>query len=244
MKHDKTGRAKSMNDAFKPFFEQYEALAASVERAFETVKSQHPECVKCKPLCSDCCYALFDLTLIEALYINHRFRNKYSGETLEVLTERCNKIDRTLYKLKKSAFKAAESGKEENEILQEMAETRVRCPMLNDAQMCEIYEFRPLTCKLYGIPTAIGGQGYTCGLSAFEKGEKYPTANLDRIQNRLLELSAELSVAIQSKYLRMGEILVPLSMALATVYDDEYLGIQRSKAAVANPLDETSEPNA
>lgn len=233
-----------MNDAFKPLFEQYEALAASVERAFETVKNQHPECVKCKPLCSDCCYALFDLTLIEALYINHRFRNKYSGETLEVLTERCNKIDRTLYKLKKSAFKAAESGKEENEILQEMAETRVRCPMLNDAQMCEIYEFRPLTCKLYGIPTAIGGQGYTCGLSAFEKGEKYPTANLDRIQNRLLELSAELSVAIQSKYLRMGEILVPLSMALATVYDDEYLGIQRSGATVANPIDETSEPNA
>ncbi len=67
-----------------------------------------------------------------------------------------------------------------------MAETRVRCPMLNDAQMCEIYEFRPLTCKLYGIPTAIGGKGYTCGLSGFEKGEKYPTASLDKIQNRLL----------------------------------------------------------
>lgn len=214
-----------MNEALKPFFEQYETLSASVERAFETVKNQYPDCVKCKPLCSDCCYALFDLTLIEALYINAKFREKYSGETLEILTERCNKIDRKLYKLKKSAFKAAESGKSEIEILEEMAETRVRCPMLNDDQMCEIYEFRPLTCKLYGIPTAIGGQGYTCGLSAFEKGEKYPTANLDRIQNRLLELSAELSQAIQSKYMQMGEILVPLSMALATVYDDDYLGI-------------------
>jgi len=214
-----------MNEALKPFFEQYETLSASIERAFETVKNQYPDCVKCKPLCSDCCYALFDLTLIEALYINAKFREKYSGETLEILTERCNKIDRKLYKLKKSAFKAAESGKSENEILEEMAETRVRCPMLNDDQMCEIYEFRPLTCKLYGIPTAIGGQGYTCGLSAFEKGEKYPTANLDRIQNRLLALSAELSQAILSKYKQMGEILVPLSMALATVYDDDYLGI-------------------
>ena len=224
-----------MNEALKPFFEQYEALSASVERAFETVKSQHPDCVKCKPLCSDCCYALFDLTLIEALYINVQFRNKYSGETLEILTERCNKIDRTLYKLKKNAFKAAESGKEENEILNEMAETRVRCPMLNDAQMCEIYEFRPLTCKLYGIPTAIGGQGYTCGLSAFEKGQKYPTADLDRIQNRLLALSAELAVAIQSKYMRISEILVPLSMALATVYDDEYLGILKPDATAESP---------
>ncbi len=221
-----TGRT-TMKNAFQPFFKQYEALSASVERAFETVKNQYPDCVKCKPLCSDCCYALFDLTLIESLYINERFRNKYSGATLDRLLEGCNRIDRTIYKLKKNAFKSAESGKDDNEILMEMAETRVRCPMLNDEQMCEIYEFRPLTCKLYGIPTAIGGQGYTCGLSAFEKGEKYPTANLDTIQNRLLQLSAELAAAIGSKYLRMGEMLVPLSMALNTIYDEEYLGIRK-----------------
>jgi Fe-S-cluster containining protein len=232
-----------MNEVFKPFFEKYEALSESVERAFETVKNQYPGCVKCKPLCSDCCYAVFDLTLIEAIYINARFRAKYSGEPLEILTERCNRIDRALYKLKKSAYKAAESGKAETEILEEMAETRVRCPMLSDAQMCEIYEFRPLTCKLYGIPTAIGGKGYTCGLSAFEKGEKYPTANLDKIQNRLLELSAALAAAIQSKFARMGEMLVPLSMALATVYDDEYLGIQKpGEPAVKGSEDNTGTP--
>jgi Fe-S-cluster containining protein len=216
-----------MKNALKPFFEQYEALCASVERAFETVKNQYPDCVKCKPLCSDCCYALFDLTLIEALFINERFRDKYSGTTLDLLLERCNRTDRTLYRLKKNAFKSAESGKEETEILKEMAETRIRCPMLNDEQMCEIYEFRPLTCKLYGIPTAIGGQGYTCGLSAFEKGKIYPTADLDKIQNRLLQLSSELAVAVGSKYLRMGEMLVPVSMALNTIYDDEYLGVQK-----------------
>jgi Fe-S-cluster containining protein len=216
-----------MKDAFKPFFEQYEALSASVEKAFETVKNQYPDCVKCNPLCSDCCYALFDLTLVEALYINERFRNKFSEQNIELLIEKCNRIDRTIYKLKKNAFKAAESGKDDNEILNEMAETRVRCPMLNDEQMCEIYEFRPLTCRLYGIPTAIGGQGYTCGLSAFEKGEKYPTADLDKIQTRMLQLSAELAAAIESKYVRIGELLVPLSMALITVYDDEYLGIKQ-----------------
>jgi Fe-S-cluster containining protein len=217
-----------MNEQFKPFFEQYEVLSESVERAFESVKNQFSDCVKCKPFCADCCYAVFDLTFIEALYINERFRNKYNGERLNILLERCNKIDRKLYKLKKSAYKAVESGKEEKEILHEMAETRIRCPMLNDAEMCEIYDFRPLTCKLYGIPTAIGGQGYTCGLSEFEKGEKYPTANLDKIQNKLLQLSAELAVSIQSKYSRLGEMLVPLSMALATDYDDEYLGIRKA----------------
>ena len=232
-----------MNEQFKPFFEQYEALSASVERAFESVKNQFPDCVKCKPLCSDCCHAVFDLTFIEALYINERFRNQYNGEALDTLMERCNKIDRALYKLKKSAYKAVESGKEEKEILHEMAETRVRCPMLNDAEMCEIYDFRPLTCKLYGIPTAIGGEGYTCGLSGFEKGETYPTVNMDRIQNKLLQLSADLAVSIQSKYARIGEMLVPLSMALVTVYDDEYLGVRKTdEAAQTEEKTMTSEP--
>jgi Fe-S-cluster containining protein len=217
-----------MNETLKSFFEQYEALSDSAGRAFETVKNQFPECVKCKPLCSDCCYALFDLTLIEALYINERFHRKITGQVLENLLEKCNRADRAIYKLKKNAFKAAESGKEETEILNEMAETRLRCPMLNDEQMCEIYEFRPLTCKLYGIPTAIGGQGYTCGLSAFEKGVTYPTANLDKIQSRLLQLSADLARAIGSKYSRLGEMLVPLSMALISNYDVDYLGIRQS----------------
>lgn len=234
-----------MNEQFKPFFEQYEALSASVERAFESVKNQFPDCVKCKPFCADCCYAVFDLTFIEAMYINERFRNKYNGENLNILMERCNKIDRTLYKLKKSAYKAVESGKEEKEILHEMAETRIRCPMLNDAEMCEIYDFRPLTCKLYGIPTAIGGEGYTCGLSGFEKGEKYPTANLDKIQNKLLQLSTDLAASIQSKFSRLGEMLVPLSMALATDYDDEYLGIRKADETDAEAAEKivTTEQN-
>ena len=215
-----------MNEKFSPFFEQYEMLAQSVERAFESVKQQYPECVKCERYCSDCCHAVFDITLIEALYINNRFRSKYDGKALETLLERCNKIDRSLYKLKKEAYKSAESGVEEKEILVKMAEKRIRCPMLNDDNECEIYEFRPLTCKLYGIPTAIDGEGYTCGLSGFEKGKKYPTANLDQIQNKLFQISMDLTVSIKSNYTRMGEMLVQLSMALTTIYDDEYLGIQ------------------
>ena len=63
---------------FEPFFKQYEALVEQVESAFENVKSQYPDCVQCKVGCSDCCHALFDLTLIEALYIKHQFDLKFA----------------------------------------------------------------------------------------------------------------------------------------------------------------------
>jgi len=128
--------------------------------------------------------------------------------------------------LKRKAYKDLEAGKEEAEILQEMSELKVKCPLLNDQSKCDLYTHRPITCRLYGIPTSIAGEGHTCGLSGFLHGTAYPTVKLDIIQDKLFKISADLVAAIRSRYSKMGEMLVPLSMALLTEYDDTYLGIK------------------
>jgi len=212
---------------FTPFFEQYEALLKAADAVFEKVRSEYPDCVKCDQGCSDCCHALFDLTLIEALYINHQFNKAFQGREEEKgeVVEKANVADRRAYKIKKEAFKALESGVPEEDILAELAKKRLRCPLLNAQDLCSLYDHRPITCRFYGIPTAIGGKGHTCGKSAFSPGEQYPTVNLDIVQNRLYQISDELVKMLKTRYVKMSEMLVPLSMALLTVYDEEYLGI-------------------
>ncbi len=195
------------------------------DKVFERVKNEHSECFKCKSKCSDCCNALFDLYLIEALYINDKFNKKFKDGERERLIEKSNIADRTIYKLKRKAYKDLESGKDENEILSKMAEERVRCPLLNDDDICDLYEYRPITCRLYGIPISIGGVSHTCGLSAFAEGKQYPTVNLEKIQNKLYEISVELVKEIKSRHVKLAGVIVPLSMALLTIYDEEYLGI-------------------
>ena len=106
-----------------------------------------------------------------------------------------------------------------------MTEERVRCPLLNDEKQCDLYQYRPITCRLYGIPTAINGVGQTCGMSGFEPGKPYPTVHIDIFYRRLYELSLELVKAIRSRHIKMAEMLIPLSMALITDYTDQYLGI-------------------
>ncbi|MCD4763086.1 MAG: YkgJ family cysteine cluster protein [Desulfobacterales bacterium] len=214
-----------MDIDFTPFFKQYEEVLATADKVFERVKSEHPECVKCKTTCSDCCNALFDLYLIEALYINDKFNKKFKDGERERIVEKSNTADRTIHKLKRKAYKDLESGKDENEILSKMAEERVRCPLLNDDDMCDLYEYRPITCRLYGIPISIGGASHTCGLSAFAEGKQYPTVNLEKIQNKLYEISVELVKEIKSRHVKLADVIVPLSMALLTIYDEEYLGI-------------------
>ena len=131
-----------------------------------------------------------------------------------------------------------EAGKNENEILMGLANERVRCPLLNEQEMCDLYEYRPITCRLYGIPTAIGGVGHTCGMSGFVRGRPYPTVNLDMIQTNLYKISDELVRKIKFKYVKMADLLVPVSMAILTVYDEEYLGISDGKKAEAKEIKE------
>ena len=218
-----------------PHFKTYEALVERANAAFDRVRKAYAECVKCKEQCADCCYALFDLTLIEALYINHKFNEKFKGTPKAELLEKANRADRRVHKLKRKAFKEFEAGKNEGEILAEMALERVRCPLLSEKELCDLYDNRPLTCRFYGIPTAIGGAGHTCGQSDFEKGEQYPTVNLDVVHSQLQQISAELLRDIKSKNIGLADMLVPLSMALVSDYDDVYLWLADEKTEDIKP---------
>lgn len=215
-----------MDFDFTPYFEKYEKLVAAADEAFNRVKRAHAECVRCAEGCSDCCLAIFDLTLIEALYINHRFKKAFEPSVRADLLEKANRADRQIAKIKRRAHEQLKAGKPEGEILADLARERVHCPLLNTKNLCDLYEHRPLTCRFYGIPTAIAGAGRTCGKSGFKSGETYPTVNLDTVHARLQEISAELVRDLKTRFVGLADILVPLSFALINDYDEVYLGLK------------------
>lgn len=214
-----------MDINFTPFFEQYENLVRQADQAFQHVKQKHSDCVQCALKCSDCCHALFDLTLIEALYINYHFNKCVEEKKKNLILDEANHADRAVYKIKKQAYKELENGKSETDIVKSMAEKRIRCPLLNQQNECILYDYRPITCRLYGIPLSINGASHTCGKSKFVEGVQYSTVNFDVIQNKLYEISSNFIMEIKSKYVKMSDMLVPLSMALLTIYNEEHLGI-------------------
>lgn len=211
-------------------FKKYEAFIEQLDGVFERVRHQYSDCVKCKLECADCCHALFDLSLVEALYLNSKFLETVTEAKKSEILESANTADRKTYQLKRKAFKSVEAGeKSEEQVLLEMAAERIRCPLLNQDNQCDLYASRPATCRLYGIPTAIAGRGHTCGLSAFKTGESYPTVNLDSVHAKLHELSCEIIEVLRSTHVKMGDVLMPLSMALLTVFDESYLGMKADK---------------
>ncbi|MGD8883027.1 MAG: YkgJ family cysteine cluster protein [Desulfobacterales bacterium] len=224
-----------MDFDFTPYFKKYEELVSKSDEAFERVRKAYAECVKCEEKCADCCYALFDLTLVEALYINAKFNERIKGSERAGLLGKANRADRRVHKLKRKAHRDLQAGKSEDEILAELARERIRCPLLNEAELCDLYDNRPLTCRFYGVPTAIGGAGHTCGKSGFEKGEQYPTVNLDAVNNQLQQISGELIRDLKSRYVKLADMLVPLSMALLTTFDETFFGVGEDKAPEPAP---------
>ncbi|MDY7001691.1 MAG: YkgJ family cysteine cluster protein [Thermodesulfobacteriota bacterium] len=214
-----------MDFDFTEIFKKYEALAAEADVVFERVRELHGDLVRCSTGCSDCCFALFDLSLVEAMYLNHRFNREYEGEERSRILDKADRSERHYYKIKRKAAKAIQEGVRDSEILESLAKERIRCPLLNEKDLCDLYEYRPITCRLYGIPLEIGGKAQSCSNSGFKEGASYPTVRMERIQDRLVELSRELISGLETRHVKMADMLVPVGMALMNVYDEKYLGI-------------------
>jgi Fe-S-cluster containining protein len=213
---------------FSEYFKRYEAVVAEINAVFTKFETEMGDLVKCGKGCSDCCHALFDITLVEAIYINHKFNERFSGLERSSVMTRADIADRKIHKLKRKVYKASQEGRPATEILMEVSRARVRCPMLSDDNLCALYEFRPITCRLYGVPTSIAGEAHTCNLSGFKGGEKYPTVNMDIVLDRLITIGRDMQKGIGSRFRELGDMLVPLSMALVTDYDEEYLGVNKA----------------
>ncbi len=211
-------------------FTRYETLVAETDALFAHVRNSFPDCVICAQGCSDCCHALFDLSLVEAMYLNAKFMETLEhGRKRSDVLSRAADLDRQLVRMKRDFYKGTKDGKSAEDIMHEAALVRVPCPLLDEGDACILYDCRPITCRLYGIPLNIQGQGHVCGKTHFDKGKDYPAVHMHAIQARLDELSRDIARTVKSRFLELPQVFVPVSMALLTRYDKTYLGIGPAK---------------
>ncbi|MDR2695911.1 MAG: YkgJ family cysteine cluster protein [Deltaproteobacteria bacterium] len=215
--------------SLEPVFTRYELLRAEADALFGQVRRLHPDCVTCSLGCSDCCHAMFDLSLVEALYLNRQFRRAVAfGPLHSAIINAAGEADRLAARVKRDLYAHSKDGNT-RQVMEDAARTRVRCPLLDAEDHCRLYEHRPITCRLYGVPAAIAGEAHVCGKSAFSKGRAYPTVALEKIQDRLAAMSLEIAQTLGTRFKELHLVYVPVSMALLTNYDASYLGIAPAK---------------
>jgi Fe-S-cluster containining protein len=133
--------------------DRYGKLLGEVDAWFRRCLEQHPDLIACRSGCSECCRGLFDITLLDALYLKRGF--DMLPEPLKADLERG--ASRRLEQLSGVNPAFVEpwllNGIPEDEwdaLMPEEDETP--CLLLSDAGGCLVYDYRPMTCRLNGIP--------------------------------------------------------------------------------------------
>jgi Fe-S-cluster containining protein len=191
-------------------FKTYAALAARADASFQKLTADYGDLVRCKPGCADCCHAVFGLFPMEAVVVKERFDRLPRKERRAAL-QRAAKSDRDLRKLRERITGDPDASPRD---IRRLATERVRCPLLNEDQACILYAHRPITCRVYGIPTLIQGQVRSCGKSGFEKGRSYPAFNLDAAYAELHRLSTDLLAEMGVRDLRKASFLYAVSRVI------------------------------
>jgi Fe-S-cluster containining protein len=191
----------------------YELLADRADAAFADMAKAHGEAVQCRPHCSDCCHAVFGLFLVEAAYVHEHFF-RLNPDVQKAALLRCSEMERGLRRLEKKAQIHEDDPQMQHYIL---ATERIRCPLLDDNRECVLYLHRPITCRVYGIPTRIQGKARVCGKSGFKSGEAYGAFDLDGVYSSLHALSVQLlQINGKEENLEPASLLISVSKTITT----------------------------
>ncbi|MFH1351379.1 MAG: hypothetical protein ABII26_10665 [Pseudomonadota bacterium] len=197
-------------------FRSYELLVDKADAAFREMEKEYGPYIRCERYCSDCCHAVFGVFLVEAAYLKQQFDQLGSEQKKEALL-RCDEADRGIRRLEKML---QEFENDPQMQVYTMAKERIRCPLLDEHQECILYPHRPITCRVYGIPTKIQGKARVCGKAGFKKGGSYPVFDLDGIYRDLHSISKDFLDVAEKGNSEKAPLLISVSKAISTPLDD------------------------
>ena len=180
------GELMARQGGLRSVFQEYELLVAKADAAFRQVAREWVDLVNCRAGCYDCCQAVFGVFPVESVYLGYHFQ-ALAAERKREAVARAEQFDREL-----AAIQERYGNGNPDDLAAGLARERVRCPLLGPDRRCLLYGSRPLTCRVYGIPTVIRGRSHVCGKSGFPKGGTFPAFNLDLVNRELYRLSGRL----------------------------------------------------
>lgn len=145
-----------MMSNLKPYHDlttRYRKLLEEVDGWFRRSAVLFPDQIRCTGGCSHCCRGLFDITLLDALMVQHGFQQlpKKIRSTIRNRTESAMAPIRRVWPDFSPPWLLNVYPEEQyNAAMPDDDETR--CVLLDNDGFCRIYNYRPMTCRLHGIP--------------------------------------------------------------------------------------------
>lgn len=169
---------------FKPdmtaLLDSYRHLHGQVDAWFKACLSAGGTSLACRGGCSACCRGLFDITLLDAWLLKAAFvklPEAVRSQVLDLCRPRLVDLQNHWPELKNPYLLNTLPEAE----WQEMPEDDLTpCPLLDENGYCLIYDSRPLTCRLHGLPNIdVSGEDFDGTVCTLHPGD--PNALPDEV---------------------------------------------------------------
>ena len=133
--------------------ERYGTLLGEVDVWFQRCHDLYPAHIACHNGCSACCRGLFDVTLLDALYLKRGFDRLPEAQKTVISAgagQRLHQLSRINPAFGAPWLLNSIPEEEWDELMPEEDETP--CLLLSPTGGCLAYDHRPMTCRLNGIP--------------------------------------------------------------------------------------------
>ncbi len=133
-----------------PYFAEYEALISQVE---EDIKKGvlADNIGSCGLDNAECCFDYFDLQLIETVYLSSMLNRTLNSGLREEIINKAAIAGKTIKRIKSEISKNSGAGNGETTLARVYDGERLLCPLSKNSRCC-LYEYRPVRCRLYGVP--------------------------------------------------------------------------------------------
>jgi len=132
--------------------DRYGELLGEVDAWFRRCLERHPDLIACRSGCSECCRGLFDITLLDAFYLKRGFDllpEQLKAELLMSATRRLKLLSEVNPVFVEPWLLNGIPEEDWDALMPEEDETPC---LLLETGGCLIYDYRPMTCRLNGIP--------------------------------------------------------------------------------------------
>lgn len=144
---------ESMNITIEAILSDYSRLLARIDSWYSSCQAAFPTDIRCSKGCSDCCRSLFDITLLDAVFLKTGFDLLPEDIKSRVTIKAKGRLRglRKIWPGLSSPYLLNHRPEEDwQELMPEDDETP--CVLLGDDGRCLVYAHRPMTCRLHGLP--------------------------------------------------------------------------------------------